>query len=56
MIYRNIFIFRGTKIIIIVESFTKKTQKTPQQNINLAKKRRDEIDQGGIEPQGIEIN
>jgi phage-related protein len=51
-IYRNIFIYRSGEIIIL-ESFVKKTQKTPKRHIDDAKQRRDHIDAGGIELSGI---
>ncbi|WP_375293476.1 type II toxin-antitoxin system RelE/ParE family toxin [Novosphingobium sp. G106] len=49
-IYRNIFIFRGGAIIIL-ESFQKKTQKTPQRHLDNARARRDQIDPGGLRPE-----
>ena len=51
-IYRNIFIFRGA-IIIILESFHKKSQKTPKLNMDNAKSRRKQIDVGRITPAGF---
>jgi len=52
LIYRNIFIFRGSNIVIL-ESFEKKTQKTPASHIKIAKQRRNEIDAAAITPEGI---
>lgn len=51
-IYRSIFMFRGATIIIL-ESFVKKTQKTPIAKLTLAKERRELIDAGEIDPNGI---
>ncbi|MBC9034312.1 type II toxin-antitoxin system RelE/ParE family toxin [Sphingomonas sp. JC676] len=48
-IYRNIFIFRGS-VIIVLESFQKKTPKTPKRHLDAAKSRRDQIDAGTIFP------
>ena len=54
-IYRNIFIFKQ-QYIIILESFHKKSQKTPLQNIANAKARRRQIDVGSITPEGFATN
>lgn len=43
--FRHIFIFRGP-IIVIVEAFRKKTQKTPLRNMERAKDARDKYDAG----------
>ncbi len=42
-IYRVIYVLYGGGIIYLIHAFMKKTSKTPQQNIDLAKKRLKEI-------------
>ena len=45
----RIFFTIWKKYMVLLHSIIKKTQKTPQQDIDLAKKRRDTIIVGGIE-------
>lgn len=43
-IYRVIYVFVGNGVICLLHAFAKKTQTTPKQSIDLAKKRLKEID------------
>lgn len=47
-IFRHIFMFYDDRQIIILESFVKKQQKTPQKHIEIAKERRSLVYSGGI--------
>ena len=42
-IYRVIYVFLGDGVLCLLHAFTKKTQTTPKQNIELAKKRLREV-------------
>lgn len=42
-IYRVIYVFLGSGLIYLLHAFMKKTQKTPQLNIELAQRRLKEI-------------
>ena len=43
---RSIYCYQKGKVIIILHSFVKKDQKTPKKNLEIALKRKKEIDHG----------
>jgi len=53
--YRHIFMYRGSDIVILL-SFVKKTQKTPKNELELAKKRKKVVSSGMVALEQVTIH